>query len=125
MFNSLLQYPVTRPVALGIWFNLIVGILGLSWIAIITIINVAAVGYELVPVTSTLFNISYTLWYERFIPTTSWIPRTRSCEGSIIQLTEGIHDISHAKLAVSTNVTAFFNYVLQEFIDERIGTPVN
>lgn len=62
---------------------------GTVYIVIITIINVAAVGYQLVPVTSTIFNESYVLWYERILPKTSWIPQSRSCDGSVIKLQEG------------------------------------
>lgn len=93
MFGTLrsmfaLSYPITRPINLGICFNITFVVLGLAWVAIITIINVAAVGYELVPLTSTLFNSSYTLWYEVFIPSKTWIPQARTCEGSIIKAQE-------------------------------------
>ena len=89
MFNTLrslftLSYPITRPITLGLCFNIPVIILGVAWVTIITTISVAAVGYELVPFTSTLFNSSYTLWYEVFIPEALVRP-ARNCEGSIIK----------------------------------------
>jgi len=88
---KLLQYPVTRSIALGQWFNIFIILLGIGWVSLITIINIAAVGYELVPFTTTIYNTSATLWYERLPLMTSWFPQGRSCDGSIIKLGEGFH----------------------------------
>lgn len=87
---GLLEYPVTRPISLGrLWTALI--ILGaIIWITFITLVNVAAVGYELVPITSGLYNSSTLLWYERFMPTSSWIPKSRTCDWTLIKLLEGL-----------------------------------
>ena len=89
MFKNFLQYSLTRPVALGIWFNLVVVLFITGWTALITLVNVASVAYELVPKTSTQYNASYHLFYEKFIPSSSWLPNTRTCDSSIIKLTEG------------------------------------
>lgn len=89
MFNSLLEYPITRPLSLGICFNVAIIVLGIAWVALITVFNVAAVAYELVPITTTQFSNSYTLWYEGFIPS-SWVSAARTCNGSLISLNEGI-----------------------------------
>src|SRR5277367_5314128 len=124
---NFIDYGVTRTAIFPLWSALIIIVLGVAWVAIVTIVNVAAVGYELVSVTSTDFNASYSLWYERFIPQ-SYKPMTRTCDGSIIQISEGIiatRDLLNMFEAVSTNVTALFNYVLATFIDERPGTPIN
>jgi hypothetical protein len=88
MLKTLISYPLTRPVNLGICFNVTIVLLGILWVTSITLINVAAVGYELVPITSANFNASYTLWYERFTRGTSWIPRTWNCDPSMIKLGE-------------------------------------
>ena len=88
MLKSLICYPITREVHLGTWFNVAIILLGILWVTFITLINVAAVGYELVPTTSANFNASYTLWYERFTLGTSWIPRTWKCDASMIKLGE-------------------------------------
>jgi hypothetical protein len=88
MFKSLLAYPVTRDVKFGLCSNILIVLLGLSWVTVVTVINVAAVGYELVPTTTTKYNASYSLWYERFTPK-SWIPQTRHCDSSIIKIGEG------------------------------------
>ena len=89
MFKTLLEYPITRPVVLGIWFNALVVLFMIGWTAIITLVSVASVAYELVPVTSTQYNSTYNLFYEKFIPSSSWLPETRTCDSSIIKLTEG------------------------------------
>lgn len=101
MFTGL-EYPITRPIALGFWFNFFVILGGVGWITVVTIINVAAVGYELVPFTSTNFNASTTLWYERFTPMMSWFPQGRTCEGSIIKIGE-----CFLKLLATTDLQRF------------------
>lgn len=88
MFKTLISYPLTRDVTLGVCFNVTILILGIVWVAVITLVNVAAVGYELMPTLSADFNASYTLWYERFTKRTSWIPQTRNCTPSVIKLGE-------------------------------------
>jgi|SRR6266496_4996574 len=88
MFKTLLSYPLTRDVTLGKCFNVTIVILGIFWVTVITLINIAAVGYELVPTTSADYNASYTLWYERFTSGTSWIPKTRKCDPSMIKIGE-------------------------------------
>ena len=125
---NLIDYGVTRHASFRPLSVLIIIVLGVAWVALVTIVNVAAVGYELVSVTSTDFNASYSLWYERFIPRQSWKPMTRTCDGSIIQINEGIiatRDLLNIFEAVSTNATSFLSYVLDTFIDERPGTPIN
>jgi len=97
MFNSLLEYPITRPLSLGIWFNITIIVLGIAWTALVTVFNVATVGYELIPITSTQFNASYTLWYEGFIPS-SWVSPARTCNGSLISLNEGVRQRCYANL---------------------------
>ena len=96
---SLIDYPITRPVHLGVWGNISLIFHGLVWVAFVTVISVAAVAYELVPIISTQFNESYVLWYERLIPSTSLLPQARNCTGSIIQLMEGLRSWSDANLS--------------------------
>lgn len=90
MFNSLLQYPISRPLSLGVCFNITIIVLGIVWVALVTVFNVATVAYEVVPIISTQFNTSYTLWYERFGPFFSWLSAARTCNGSLISLNEGV-----------------------------------
>ena len=48
MFNpfkiSLIDYPITRSADLGVFANIILILLGLVWVAFVTVISVAAVG---------------------------------------------------------------------------------
>lgn len=71
MLTTLISYPLTRPANLDIYFNVIIVLLGILSVTVITLSNVAAVGYEHVPTTSANFAASYTLWYERFSMGTS------------------------------------------------------
>jgi len=84
-----IDYPVTRPFTLP-YFNVIVYILGILWIAFITLLNVAAVGYDVVSVYSTSFNSSTLLWYEKFALTSRLFPRSWSCDPAVLEPGEGI-----------------------------------
>ena len=84
-----LEYSVTRPFTIR-WIVFSAFILGIIWLILITVLNVVAVAYETVPFTSTSFNDTTQLWYERFVPT-FWLPSSRSCSGSVIPLNAGPH----------------------------------
>lgn len=90
-------------------------------------INFAAAGYELAPVTSDLYNAANQLWYEKFIPT-RWRPITRNCDGAIIGPTEG-HRFLSIKLrtgVITTLVPGFtINYSLADYRDNRSQLPSN
>ena len=69
---NLLEYPVTRAIRLRRTWATVLILGAILWITVITLINVAAVGYELVPLTSTSYSSSESLlWYERFMPKSS------------------------------------------------------
>ena len=112
-------YSPSRQVHLSTWILALIYALLLMWIAVVTIASIAAVGYELVPVSANQFLSPNGLWYEKFIPKASKsqfnIPESRSCEGSFVKLGEGI----------STNTTSFFSYILLEYVDETPDSPVN
>ena len=55
--------------------------------AFITTINIVAVGYELVPISSNDYNASYTLWYQKLFPV-DWLPESRTCQPAVIKLNE-------------------------------------
>jgi hypothetical protein len=87
---NLLEYPVTRAIRLRRTWATVLILGAILWITVITLINVAAVGYELVPLTSTSYSSSESLlWYERFMPKSSWFPRSRKCEWATIRLMDG------------------------------------
>src|ERR1700733_7918971 len=85
---SFLEYPITRPFTLP-YFTVGFVAIGVIWIVFITLVNVAAVGYEVVPVFSVSFNSTSTLWYERFAPTAFWLLKSWTCNPSTIQLGQG------------------------------------
>lgn len=81
------DYPLTRSFTLP-HVNIIFYALGVSWIAIVTVLNVAAVGYDTVPVFSTSFN-STLLWYEKFAPLRWLFPPSWNCTPAVIEPGEG------------------------------------
>jgi hypothetical protein len=127
MLKSFLDYPLTRPITLSLWLNLLIIVVGIIWIVIITIVNVIAVGYELVPFTSTSFNSTNVFWYDRLVPTKSLLPQSRNCSGSIIKISEGNHhSLDFRSLeAISSNITGFFAYTLLDYIDPGSDASVD
>jgi len=81
------EYSITRSFRFR-YFTEVVLLLGLLWLVFITLLNVVAVAYEVVPTTTTTFNESVKLWYEKFMPT-FWLPQSRNCDGSVIPLKTG------------------------------------
>ena len=70
-FLPAVEYTPTQPFTLP-HFTIIVYTLGILWTTLITILNVAAVGYDTVQIFSTSFNSTTPVWYERFAPI-SWL----------------------------------------------------
>jgi hypothetical protein len=82
------QYPVTRDFSGP--FTIILLIVGVLWTSFITFAIVVAVGYEYVPVWTTTFNSSMTLWYENRFPWTSRVFETKICQPAELQVTESM-----------------------------------
>jgi hypothetical protein len=92
--SSWFSYSLTRDVSLRPvtqrHFNIAFLILGLGYIVLITLINVVAVGYEPISVITTNFNITTLLWYEfHFLPKTSLLPETRTCNATLMKVNDG------------------------------------
>lgn len=85
---TVLEYPVTRPIPLGRITLIALVISAVIFIGFVTIINLVAVGYELVSLTSNEFNPSNQMWYDKFIPA-SWRPTSVTCGPAVINLNEG------------------------------------
>ena len=79
------EYAVTRPFNLR-FLNPTLLILGLIWSAFVTLVSIAAVGYEGVTVFSDTFNSTSQLWYEKIFPHSDWIPSSSVCQGSPIKI---------------------------------------
>jgi hypothetical protein len=87
---SLLEYHVTRPIILKKWITAFIIVGAILWIIIVTLINIVAVGYELVSVSSTNFNNTARNWYEKVIHPNSIIPSSWDCLYSVIKVNEGL-----------------------------------
>ena len=83
-----LQYHVTRDSS--VTFTVIVFIFGVVWTTLITLAIVVAVGYEYVPVWTTTFNSSMTLWYEKHFPWTSRVFPTQICQAAELHVTDSM-----------------------------------
>jgi hypothetical protein len=71
------EYPVTRPIKLSRWITVCVVVLGILFLAIITLLNIIAVGYDTVQVISDSFNSSDIFWYDHLLPAV-WTPRPKN-----------------------------------------------
>lgn len=79
-----LEYPVTRPFTIK-YLNLTLIVLGSVWACIVTVIMIAAVGYESSQVYLDIFNPETRLWYEKILPYSSWLGGSTVCQGSSIK----------------------------------------
>jgi hypothetical protein len=91
-FANLFQYKVTRPIT-SKWFQVLFPLFLIVLFVVATVIGIATVGYELVPLVSTEYNATNVLWYERFIHPQKIRPQTRSCEPSVIQINDGCQPV--------------------------------
>jgi len=122
----LLEYAVSRPIPVKRRWLVLIIILAIVFVVLTTLINIIAVGYELVSFTSTTFNETRTLWYERLIPVTSWLPRSRTCDGTVIKLMERLCPKLFPALrclGVSNAGPLGYSYALRSYVDSRPGSP--
>lgn len=122
---SFFEYPITRPVALNRWAIGFIIVGALAWSILITLISVAAVGYEVIPLSSTDYNATYSIWYEKFIPHGSGlIPQTWECNASIIKLNEGC-PIFGVLTKVIFSSPGIVPYALLGYLDTQESGPVD
>jgi hypothetical protein len=93
--SSWFEYPLTRPVTLR-HFNIYVLVLGLIYAIIITFLNIIVAGYESVAITSSNYNGSYSLWYERIFPMTPLLPTPWNCNATSITVNDGTTFLSRS-----------------------------
>jgi len=77
-----LEYPITRTFSSRFTWTVIV--LQILLLVVITLINVFAVGHETVSATSTSFNSTTNLWYEKFLSNFWPSQSSRSCDSAVI-----------------------------------------
>jgi hypothetical protein len=83
----LLEYPVTRLVKPGPRVTVGMVLAAVTWIVVVTLINVPAAGYELARVSSTDFNNITRNWYEKLVPGSDGIiPSCWTCLPSVIKV---------------------------------------
>jgi len=89
--EMLFEYPVTKPLRIR-FFSIIFLFFATIWAVFVTLLNLAAVGYEYIPTTSQEFNSTKRLWYEKFVRSTgSWYaPSSWTCDGLQIKFNEGL-----------------------------------
>src|SRR5579859_1384095 len=85
--SSWFEYSITRPFTLR-HFTTTLFIAGTLWVSFVTLVSIAAVGYENVAMQMgpADFNSSSKLWYEKVFPTSQWIPSSKVCEGNTIKV---------------------------------------
>lgn len=88
LFSS---YKLTRSTKLPRRVNLLIIAFVITLFVIITLINLAAVGYEYhFRQSPNYHNVLPPPWYENhFLANTSWLPRIWACDASLIKSTDG------------------------------------
>lgn len=81
------NHPVQREFEVP-WLTPILLFVGLIYIIIITLVNVVAQGYETIVYTSTDYNATHGLWYDKFVPSKGRNYSHRSCENGLIRLND-------------------------------------
>jgi hypothetical protein len=81
------QYSITRDITIQ-YFSPILWVLGTLWICIITLLNIAGVGYDTVSLYSPAVHSPQTLWYETFFLTKSFFPPSWNCTATLINFVE-------------------------------------
>ena len=56
---------------------------------LIVLFTVGATGYEYIPFRTTDFNSTISLWYDPIIHDVSWVPKSKTCDASVIKPDEG------------------------------------
>jgi hypothetical protein len=84
------SYPITRRSPSPIWGSLVITLV-LIGLALGTVFNFVASGYEYVPKMSPDFNKTCLLWYQKWTPSKikNYTPEAWDCTPSIIQINEG------------------------------------
>jgi hypothetical protein len=89
-----MQYPIGREIEFSTKVVFAISFLFAFWAVLVTLINVAAQGYDIVTTLTTDFNGTNFLWYDNFIPA-PLRSRHRNCTAASLKLGDCITIIVH------------------------------
>jgi len=116
------RYPVQREITVK-YLTPVLIVVGLLYVIVITLINVIAVGYDTIVYTSTSYNETHSLWYDKLTP---WMVNHRQCDSVAIRLNDCTllgREVIMLDVITSSEF-AFFLYQLVNYISSESG-PVN
>jgi hypothetical protein len=70
------------------WLTPFIVLIGLIYVIAITLVNVVAVGYEPIVYSSTDYNGTHGLWYDKFVPSKGRNYSHRQCDNGLIRLND-------------------------------------
>lgn len=120
------RYPIQREITLR-WFTPILIFVGLLYVVVITLVNVVAVGYDTIVYTSTDYNDTHNLWYDKLTP---WTGNHRQCDNVAIRLNDcTLLEEGLISDVITSSGFAFFLYQLLNYIKptplDVLGSPIN
>jgi len=119
-----LQYPITRSFTIR-HFTEWVLVLGLLWVGLVTLFNVAALGYETIQVYSTSFTAPRLLWYEKFSVTKALFPASWVCAPALVEPYQRAWPVVPPFLTIETYTSMGFSYYnIVTAVDPRDNTPI-
>jgi hypothetical protein len=80
-------YPIEREITVP-WFRPLLFFFALIYIIAITLVNVVAVGYNTIVYSSTDYNGTHGLWYDKFVPSKPSNYSHRSCDNALIRVND-------------------------------------
>jgi hypothetical protein len=117
-------YTVSQPITLR-HFNLAFLIVGVSYVVCITLLNVAAVGYQPVTVTDSDYNKTVTTWYTRFLENSSLFPEPWTCHPATVSINDGFTLFCVMLMAVVDTTTGFYEgYLVAGFDNSNVDDIV-
>ena len=84
------DYNLTRSINLRYFPTVLILFLAF-WFGLVTIINIAIYGYEMISLVSSDYNSAYKIWYDSILPSKrpESIPASWNCAPSVIKINEG------------------------------------
>lgn len=117
MIEFSLDYPITRVISVR-HFPVFVIIGGTVFCGLITMLALVTVGYEYVPFLSASYNSTGKIWYD-FLPETTWTPRAKLCQGSVMKVGEGIELSCWISWRTALTTSGILDYTMRSFVDPR------